>query len=329
MNSNNIPAYCQNYPNLASSRLGATIIEVTDDFFAAAERMLHNSAPTFDPDKYDNHGKYMDGWESKRRRHGGHDWAVVRLGCRASLKGVNISTKWFTGNFPKSARLEAGVLPKNGAIEQVQWTEILASQDLRGDDDNYFALENNSQEFNVVRLHIYPDGGVARLRLYGAPSQAELDTSKLFEASSIMLGARIVEFNNAHYGTVHNLIAPDKAINMGDGWETRRRRVPGFDWIVIQLARPCHIKRIEVDTAFYKGNFPDKCSLNAGDAVGLADSAVVTASMFWDEVLSPQKLTADNVHIFDNIQCPKLVSHVRLNIFPDGGIARLKIFGVV
>ncbi len=327
----NMPQYCLNLPNMASQRLGAKVLFCTNDFFASADRALQDNEPTFDPDLYDDHGKYMDGWESQRRRQGGHDYTIFKLAFSGRINGVNICTKWFTGNYPKGASIEAGQLPADGNVDKIQWTEILPAQDLQGDGDNYFPIDSTNS-YDVVRLHIYPDGGVARLRVYGE-AVADLVALKkqkgLVELSSIMLGGRIIGYNNAHYGFVNNLLAPDKAINMGDGWETRRRREPGYDWIVIALACPGIIERIEVDTGYYWGNYAYKCSLNGGLVEGLNDSAIITAAIFWDEILQPSPLSAKNVHNFDNLGYDKPVSHIRLNIYPDGGVARLRIWGRV
>ncbi len=327
----NLPDYCENTPNMASHRLGARALFTTNDFFAKVDRMLQDSEPVFDVELYDDNGKYMDGWESQRRRHGGHDIAIVKLAFNGQIQGVNICTKWFTGNYPKGASIEAGVLPENGDYEKVQWTEILSARDLVGDGDNFFPIQDQGK-YNVVRLHIHPDGGVARLRVYGN-AWADFDSLKknkgVIELSSLLYGGRIIGYNNAHYGIVHNLLAPDKAVNMGDGWETRRRREPGYDWIVIALAHAGIIEKIEVDTGYYKGNYPDKCSINGGLITNLNDSAIITDAIFWEEILAPSKLSAKNNHVFDNISYDKPVSHIRLNIYPDGGVARLRIWGRV
>ena len=183
-----------------------------------------------------------------------------------------------------------------------------------------------------MRLHIYPDGGVARLRVYGQPF---LDPSRVgdgeIELSASLNGGRIIGFSDAHYGSYHRLLAPGRGENMGDGWETSRRRVPGNEWIVIALGARGVISGAIVDTAFFKGNFPDSCSIQAADMSEFgtdAGDAIITASMFWPELISQQKLQADHVHdLSGHIKNIGPVTHVRLNIHPDGGVSRLKLTG--
>ena len=318
------PEFARRYVNLASARLGAKVGAASDDFFADKSRLIDDAEPLFHPDRYDDHGKWMDGWETRRRRSGGHDHCEVILGALARLKGVCIDTAFFTGNFPPAASLAGAA---GGA-----WRELLPASALNGNAKHYFLLADGPP-VERVRLNIYPDGGVARLRLYGEPA---IDWERLkasretVELSSVMLGARIIGFSDAHYGTLWSLLAPDRAKNMGDGWETRRRRTPGNDWIVIALGARGVVERVEVDTTFFKGNFPEAFSLQAADVPALPDAAVINEAMFWPEILGRKELSADAIRKFDlgpGAGAP--VSHVRMNIYPDGGVSRLRIFGKV
>jgi allantoicase len=323
------PEFARNAVNLASAGLGAKALFATDDFFAAVGRMLEDRAPVFDPDLYDDHGKYMDGWESRRRRGPGHDFAVVRLAAPGAIHGVDIDTSFFTGNYAPAARLEAAQVagePDDGTA----WTEILPMSPLGPSAHHYLEVASD-RVWTHVRLHIYPDGGVARLRVYGTPHlDAAALAGKTIDLASGLNGGRVLAYSDAHYGAFHRLLSPGRGINMGDGWETRRRRVPGNDWIIVALGARGIIEAVEVDTAHYKGNFPDACSVLGGDVPAggaMLEGAVTTASMFWPEILAPQKLSADAIHKFTEVRPVGPVTHVRLNIFPDGGVSRLRLWG--
>ena len=326
------PDFARNGVNLASSGLGAKAVHATDDFFAPVERMLDDSAPVFIPDKYDDHGKWMDGWESRRRRDLGHDHATVRLACAGRILGVDIDTAHFTGNYPPAASLEACRIDGD-PDEKTEWTQILPAQPLKASSRHFFACENTGA-FTHIRLHLYPDGGVARLRIYGQP---EFDAgrtagNKPVDLASALLGGRCVAYSDAHYGEVWRLLAPGRGKDMGDGWETRRRREPGNDWIIVRLGARGTIEKAVIDTAHFKGNFPDSCSIQAADLGDLGDGLddmVITSSMFWKEILPQKKLSADAIHEFggDDVRNAGPVTHVRLNIHPDGGVSRLRLFG--
>ncbi len=318
-----LPAFASNAINLASPRLGAEAIFATDEFFADSARMLADAPPVFDPDTYDSNGKYMDGWESRRKRSGGHDFCIVKLGARGVIRGVDIDTSHFTGNYPPAASLEACV---GEPREDTQWTELLAPVPL-GPSAHHFHAIASDKAWTHVRLHIYPDGGIARLRIYGEPVPAweGKDRSAVHELSLANNGGRIIAYNNAHYGSVWTLLTKGRGINMGDGWETRRRREPGNDWIIVKLGGAGNVERIEVDTCHYKGNYPDRCSAQA--AMVSSEQSVVTEAMFWPVLMSEQKLQADHIHDFTDINKLGPVNHVKLNIFPDGGVSRLRIFG--
>ena len=316
--------------NLASPTLGAEAIYANDEFFGAKERMLQDSAPVFIADKYDDHGKWMDGWETRRRRDGGtHDYCVVRLGASGVISAVDIDTRHFTGNFPPRASIEAATCT-GGPDDATVWTEIVAATDLEGNSHNLRSVSAD-RAFNYVRINIFPDGGIARLRVYGMPVSAfdESDAQARHELSAAVNGGRVIGYSDAHYGDPWVILAPRRGLNMGDGWETRRRRGPGHDWIVIALGAPGIIERIAVDTAHFKGNYPDRCSVQAAMCAPAPDADIVAASDAWGEILSPRKLSMDRLHLFEGgaVECPAPVSHVRLNIYPDGGVSRFRVFG--
>ena len=324
-----VPDFVHDFANLASARLGATVTQVTDEFFADRARMLADAPAVFIPDKYDDNGKWMDGWETRRRRNGGNDWAVVKLAMPGVVKGVDIDTSHFTGNFPPAASLE-GCRSDNEPDAKTAWTPLLPITSLGSSRHHVFAVAA-AEPVNFVRLQIFPDGGVARLRIYGAPvpTWKPGDVKTVHELSALKNGGGIVAFNDAHYGSVASLLTQGRGLNMGDGWETRRRREPGNDWIIVALGAAGVPETIEVDTAFYKGNFPDRCSVQAALVEQGTRASIITQSQFWPQLLPEQKLAADKVHTFGADLIAKLgpVTHVKLNIFPDGGVSRLRVFG--
>ncbi len=314
--------------NLASPKAGAEIIDVSDDFFAKCDRMLSDSDPIFIDEKYDDHGKWMDGWESRRKRVEGNDWAVIGLGGRCSIKDAIIDTSHFTGNYPPAASLD---FSSNDRYEKgsMDWQTLLEKQTLNGDQVNDFKLAKN-ENATFVRLNIYPDGGVARLRLFGDLIPFSQNLSKDIELSALKNGGKIIGYNNAHYGNVNALLSEGRGTTMGDGWETRRRRVPGHDFIIIELGKSGIISSIEIDTCHFKGNFPDRASIQTIDLKNENDKLkAIESSSEWQFLLGEKKCKADYIHSFgkDDLLHEKTVSHIRLNIYPDGGVSRLRIFG--
>jgi len=324
-----LPEFLATSVNLASARLGAKAVSCSDEFFAAKERMLEDRPAVFQPERYDDNGKWMDGWESRRRRGPGHDWCIVRLAFPGRLRGVDIDTSHFTGNYPPAASLEA-CLADAEPDAKTRWEELLPASPLGPSAHHYFELATAGVH-NFVRLNILPDGGVARLRIHGDPVAAwnTQDKKTVHELSALANGGHIVGYNDAHYGTVWTLLSDGRGRDMGDGWETRRRREPGNDWIIVGLGAAGSIEEIEVDTRHYKGNFPDRCSLQAADVPAGERRTIVTDSLYWPEVLPPQRLEADRIHRFgkDLIRPTRRATHVKLNIYPDGGVSRLRIFG--
>ncbi len=324
----NAPDFTRRFTNLADPRLGAKAVAASDEFFAPKDRMLSPEPAVFIPGKYDDHGKWMDGWESRRKRGQGNDWCIVKLARAGRIAGVDIDTSHFTGNYPPGASLEACVCEAEVPPADTAWQPLLPAVALAGNSHHYHAIDSDAA-WTHVRISIYPDGGVARLRIYGRPSADALQPGASLDLAAAINGAWIVGTNNEHFGLAATLLLPGRGVNMGDGWETRRRREPGNDWCVIALAAPGIIERVEVDTAHFKGNFPDACSLQAARMEGGTTQSLITQSMFWPELLAPQKLSMDAVHGFDGLAALGPVTHVRFNIFPDGGVSRLRLFGKV
>ena len=319
----------QGLVNLASPKMGTKILAFSDDFFGEVTRMLNDKDPIFIEDKYDNHGKWMDGWESKRRRDGGNDWAILKLGSSGIISKIEIDTSYFTGNFPPFFSLE-GIYSETEPNKDSNWKSLIAKTNLVGDCKNNFEL-NLKEKFNFVRLQIFPDGGVARIRLFGEVKYNwdRFNNEEIIELSSLKLGGSILAYNNAHYGDVSALLSKGRGKTMGDGWETRRRREPGNDWIIIKLAQKGIIEKIEIDTAHFKGNYPDRASIQAISIdKNITTKDLIQSSENWDVILDETKLTADNIHEYEiNSNSKAEATHIRLNIYPDGGVSRLRVFG--
>ena len=323
------PAFATRHPNLASESLGTRIVSCTDEFFAAAARMLQDSEPVFIVGKFDDHGKWMDGWETRRRRNGGHDQAVVKLGLPGTLCGLDIDTSHFTGNFPPAASVQAAYC-EGEPDAATEWVELVAACSLQGNAHHFIEVDD-PRVWTHLRLNIFPDGGVARLRAYGQPAcnWEKQDPDALYEVSALAQGGRIVAYSNAHYGTPTVILKAGRGVNMGDGWETRRRREPGNDWIIIELGHAVTVEKIEIDTAHFKGNYPDRVSVLGARVEECTDQSLVTQAMFWPTILAEHKMDMDKQHFFEgeDIQFREPVSHVRVNMFPDGGISRVRIWG--
>jgi allantoicase len=326
--------------DLAAAAFGGRALATNDDFFAGMENLLQPGRGTFIPDKYTERGKWMDGWESRRKRGPGHDWCIVELGASGSVYGVDIDTNHFLGNHPPYASLDGlqaarGTLPAD--LAQLRWTELLPQAPLRPGSQNLFAPERQPV-VSHVRLNIFPDGGVARLRLYGKVepdwSLRELDeeTAPRVSASAVDLaalrnGARPLTCSDAFFSPMERLLLPGRSNNMSGGWETRRKRAPGHDWIIVQLGARGRPQLIEVDTHFFKGNFPDRCSIEALDAPPGARITELVAHSDWVPWLEPVPLAAHTRHFFDRFAASGPATHVRLSIYPDGGVSRLRVWG--
>lgn len=320
------PAFSQRFTNLADARLGACVVAVSDDFFAPCERMLNPEPARFYAGVFDDNGKWMDGWESRRKRVLGHDWSIIKLAGAGRLYGVDLDTSFFTGNFPPAASVQAIFSPHQEPNAHDDWQTLIEPTSLQGNQHHFIEIDS-SYAFTHVRVNIFPDGGIARLRVYGQIQRVLDDTGADVNLIALMNGARAIAHSDAHYGTPSNLLHDGRGVNMGDGWETRRRREPGHDWCIIALGQAGYVDSIEVDTAHFKGNFPAGCSIQAAYVNASTDASLITQSMFWPILLSEQALTADAIHHFVPSSDLGKISHVRFNILPDGGVSRLRLLG--
>lgn len=337
MPNSNTPAFTQ-LADLASARVGGRAIATNDDFFAAKANLVKAEPAIFIPDKYTTRGKWMDGWESRRRRTPGHDWCIVELGMRGRIRGVDVDTSFFTGNYPSHCSIDAvdaapsgskpaGTLKKKN-YDALPWTTILDKTELRGDSHNFLPVDDE-RRWTHLRLNIYPDGGVARLRVYGDVSvdwDSVTRSGRAVDLAAITNGGLVLGASDLHYGTPANMLMPGRGRNMGDAWETKRRRGPGHDWAVVRLGTSGLLQKIEIDTNHHKGNYPDTASVEGCLAPDATLEELESAP--WIPVLPQTKLRPHRRHFFTKELVHRgPVSHVRLNIYPDGGVSRFRVHG--
>ena len=324
--------------DLVAAEFGGRALGTSDDFFASCENLILPGRGEFIPDKFTDRGKWMDGWESRRRRGEGYDFCVLALGSAGHVLGLDIDTNHFNGNHPQFASVEGVHAPANASFESLsamRWTELLAQAPLRPTAQNLFPA-NPIGPVTHLRLNIFPDGGVARFRAYGrvvpdwGMQDVDADTSTHVAPGAVDLaalrnGAVALACSDARFGPMNNLLLPGRAANMGGGWETRRSRQPNQDWIVVQLGARGRAQVVEVDTNHFKGNYPDRCSIEAIDAPDARITDLIR-SKSWHTLVAETKLNAHTRHFFEHL--PSLpASHLRLNIFPDGGVSRLRVWG--
>ncbi len=319
----------KNTVNLAETKFGSKIIYKTDEFFGAANRILSATKPIFKEGLYDKHGKWMDGWETRRKRKDGHDFLIIKLGRPGKIYDVDIDTSYFSGNQPSQASVQACFSKKN-PTKKTAWKTILNKKKLAPDRNHNFKINNHST-FNFIKLNIFPDGGVARIRLNGI---VDLEKINLYgndvNLSSILNGSTIVGCNNEHFGKAENVLSPGTGVNMGDGWETRRSRGKNFDWIIIKFGKPGIISRLEIDTHHFKGNYPESLTVQSAFLPNKQNSKkILTNSKNWRIFLNKTKLKPHKKHLFRSNNKKNKVNYLKINIFPDGGISRIRAFGKV
>ncbi|MEE8142645.1 MAG: allantoicase [Planctomycetota bacterium] len=321
--------------DLASARLGGRAIMANNEFYAPVGNLLKPGIAELIQGKFTEQGKLMDGWATRRRREPGHDWCIIKLGAPGVVRGVNVDTRHFRGDHPEACSVEAcnaetPLTAKELADREELWFEIVRQSPLQGDSENHFQVVDTSR-YTHIRLNIYPDGAVARFRVHGEviPDWQELTSSgEAVDLVAAQNGGRALGCSDEFFSEPLNLIMPGLAENAGDGWETRRRREPGFDWVILQLGRRGIIERIEVDTLHFKGNYPKSCSLDGCDSPDSSIETLTAGALVWTEILRQSKLQGHSQHFFEKEIVSKApVTHVRLNIYPDGGVSRLRLHG--
>lgn len=313
-------------PDLASRRLGGSVAAANDELFAERENLIKPEPPAFASYTFGHKGQIMDGWETRRRREKGFDWAVVRLGVPGIVRGVVVDTSFFTGNYPPEVSVEAAAVegyPDPGELAAAEWTPLVPRSDAAGDSRNIFAV-SSEQWVTHVRLCQYPDGGVARLRVHGEPvPDPRFFLGGAMDLAALVNGGVVTGCSNRHYSSPTNVISPGETRVMGEGWETARRRDDGNDWLEIALAGPGVIAQAELDTSYYVGNAPGWARITGVDARKGA-----TSSGDEVELLPRTRLQPDTRHRFRLAAAPE-VTDVRVDIYPDGGMARVRLWGTL
>lgn len=324
--------------DLADRRLGGAVVAANDEFFAERENLLKPEAGVFDPTAFGHKGKIMDGWETRRRRGtdgdtphpqaGDHDWALVRLGLPGVIRGVIVDTAHFRGNYPQQVSVEAAHVegtpsPEELLSDDVVWTEIVARTPVKGHAANGFDV-TTERRWTHLRLKQYPDGGIARLRVHGdIVSDPEwLTMLGTFDLAALENGGTIEDASDRFFSSPNNMILPGRSRKMDDGWENRRRRDTGNDWTRVRLAGHSDVRAIEIDTAYLKGNAAGWVAVSGCDAT-TADPADPAA---WTEIISRTPLQPDALHRF-RVENADSVTHLHMDVFPDGGVARLRVHG--
>ena len=327
MNKNNY-IFLNGLIDLAQSRLGSKIVFKTNEFFAPAKRIINPWPPVFKEGVFDKHGKWMDGWETRRKRGKGYDYLILKLGRPGRISKIDIDTSYFSGNQPTKVSLHACFSKKKLPNKNSKWTTILKKKPTKANSHHFFNIKNKSI-FTHIKLNIFPDGGVARIRIYGSMKILKNFTGKVLNLTSVLNGATPIACNNEHFGRAENILAPGMGKNMGDGWETRRSRGKNFDWLIIKCAAAGKINKIQIDTHHFKGNYPDKCSIQAAFIdKKISSRAIVNNSKKWKLLLNKVKLYAHKKHNFkNNLMKSKKINYIKINIFPDGGISRIRVFG--
>ncbi|MBV9022426.1 MAG: allantoicase [Streptomycetaceae bacterium] len=321
--------------NLADRRLGASVIAANDEFFAERENLLNPGPAHFDPEHFGHKGKIMDGWETRRRRGTGaatpypadedHDWALIRLGVPGVIRGIVVDTAHFRGNYPPAVSIKAALAPLTASPEELlaegmKWTELVPRTPIGGHAANVFEVAV-ARRFTHLRLAQHPDGGIARLRVYGEvmPDLVWLAALGTFDLVALENGGAIEDASDRFYSPPIHTILPGRSRTMDEGWETRRRRDKGNDWVRYRLTEQAEIRAVEIDTGCLKGNSAGWAALSG------QDQSIGSGSEKWFEILPRTRLQPDTVHRF-LVDAPA-ATHVRIDIFPDGGISRLRLHG--
>jgi len=335
-------------PDLASRLLGGSVVAASDELFAEKENLIKPGPPGFDPAEFGNRGKVYDGWETRRRRGPGHDHAIVRLGVPGIVHGVVVDTSFFRGNYPPQVSVEAlGAegYPAPAELAAMTWQTLVERAGARGDAANFYPVASPFR-WTHVRLSIYPDGGVARLRVHGKPLPDPRFLTGTVDLAALENGGRIVDCSDAFYASASNLILPGRAASTGEGWENARRRSPGHDHVTVALAAAGTLRYVEIDTSRFIGNAPGQVRLLAADARGAAPGAPIAdpgapvpdpgayvpdpgapiPDWAWREALPLTRVQPDTRHRF---LAAGVATHVRLEVIPDGGLARLRINGEI
>jgi len=311
-------------PDLASRLLGGSVVHADDDFFAGRENLLTPGPAVHDPAAFGLRGKVYDGWETRRRRGPGDDHAVVRLGVPGVVEGVVVDTSWFAGNYPPHVSVAATELPGYPSVDEVLgavWTPLLSRVAVEGDTTNDFRVDLG-RRFTHVRLTLHPDGGVARLRVHGTPAPDPALLTGTVDLAALENGGDVVACSDMFYASARNLLMPGRARTTGEGWENARRRTGGNDFVTVRLCGAGTVRRVVVDSSCFVGNAPGEVSVRGVDA----RSRDADDPEAWVDLVPRTRVQPDTRHHLPAEHAGP-VTHVRLDVYPDGGLARLRVLG--
>lgn len=320
----------QRYTDVIGSKLGGSVVSFSDEWFAAAENLIKPGAPIRDATRFTYAGAWYDGWETRRHNTAEADWVVLAMGVSsASLVGCEVDTAFFNGNHAPHISVEATNLAAGASIESAKWDEIIPKVECGPTQRQFFVREGGETEetYTHVRLRMYPDGGIARFRLYGRVHPVRpADISQEVDTASAGQGGVCVAFSDQHFGSVDNLLLPGRGHDMSDGWETKRSRTAGHvDWAIIKLGHKTNIGRVLVDTAHYRGNFPQYITVESI----VSDQEVVSCEdPSWEMIVGKSKTGPDAEHEY-KVEGGKVATHIKFTMIPDGGVKRVRCFGTL
>ncbi|MEU0502245.1 allantoicase [Nocardia sp. NPDC005998] len=326
MTDRTAPAFTR-LPDLASRALAGSVVYANDELFAERENLIRPGRAVFSTEDFGHKGKTYDGWETRRRRETGNDYALIRLGVPGRVHGVVIDTAWFIGNYPPFASVEATSVegqPSPAELQQADWVTLVAKSEIEGNTDNFFEV-TDERRFTHVRLSIYPDGGVARFRVHGTALPDPRFLSGTVDLAAVEHGGQVVDCSNMFFSAPTNILLPGRSRQMDEGWEGARRRDSGNDYVSVRLGARGAVRRVEIDTSNYVGNAPGWAVLRGADVASGAD---LDDPSSWTELLPRTRLQPDARHFF-RIGAGEPVTHVRLDVYPDGGVARLRVHGEI
>ncbi|KAI5964707.1 DAL2 [Candida pseudojiufengensis] len=318
------------YTDVIGEKLGGEIHSFSDEWFAKAENLIKPKAPIRDATKFTYAGAWYDGWETRRHNTEEADWVIFKLGVSsAKLIGCEVDTAFFNGNHAPFISVEALQDFNNDKdLLNSEWDEIIPKTECGPSQKHFFVRDAITQKnYNYARIRMYPDGGIARFRLYGSviPVISESNASEVIDYASVKNGGVAIKVSDQHFGTADNLLLPGRGHDMGDGWETKRSREKGHtDWVIIRLGAPAKLKEIIIDTAHFRGNFPQKINVKGAYVENEDDINYVE----WIPIVSDSKTSADKEHLFKVETDDITFTHIKVTIIPDGGVKRVRAFGV-
>mgnify|MGYP003365397239 CR=1 FL=1 len=321
--------------DVTSDQLGSTVIDFSDEWFAEASNLIKPTRPIRDANKFTHSGAWYDGWETRRHNEEECDWVIIKMGvASAKLVGAEVDTSFFNGNHAPFISIEA--LYDNNTdtdettikCDDTRWCEIIGKVEC-GPSQRHFLIRKKGitqDKFNYIKLNMYPDGGIARFKMYGKVCPEIHSSNKIIDLAYVAQGAVVTSYSDQHFGSASNLIIPGRGHDMSDGWETKRSRTEGHtDWVIIELCKQSqYIEKIIIDTAHYRGNFPQYITVHGMNSNCKDD--IDALSNDWDEIIAKSKTGPDQEHSY-SIDKKLEITHVKLTIIPDGGVKRIRIWG--